>query len=243
MTTVRELEAFIDKEVSLAEEKKIREAILNDPALAIEYKIRTEINHAINDREFARLIHLLNRQYETSHPVKSEEFQKVEWLKRWQLIAAAITLILLVSGLWFGISMKSASTERLVSRYYKPAQPIDRTGNSSDNEVLQTAFNYYRQNDFKQALNYFLILQNHVTARFYRGICYTELRNYDSAIDEFSHVIEDNMNLFSEQAEWYIGLVYLMKNQKKEARFRFKRIADSESYYSGQAKELLLYLK
>ena len=69
-----------------------------------------------------------------------------------------------------------------------------------------------------------------------------DLEKFDNAIESFNFVIEDKDNLFIEQAEWYLGLIYLMDNQKKNAVEQFEIIAESDSYYAKQAGDILQYL-
>jgi hypothetical protein len=45
-----------------------------------------------------------------------------------------------------------------------------------------------------------------------------------------------------EQADWYLGLIYLMNNQRQKAIAQFEYIADGESYYASQANEIIKYL-
>ena len=111
------------------------------------------------------------------------------------------------------------------------------------NSALNEAFAYYKIKDYNNALSYFNSLENQITARFYSGICYIELENYDKAIESFEFVIEDNDNLFIEQADWYLGLIYLMDNQKSEAIMQFEKISASDSYYVKQANDILIYMK
>ena len=112
----------------------------------------------------------------------------------------------------------------------------------NSDEAFREAFQFYQQNDFKNALKYFNALDNQITAKFYSGICYIELEQFNYAIESFEFVINDRDNLFVEQAEWYMGLIYLMNNQKGEAISQFNKISTSESYYANQAKEILKYL-
>jgi tetratricopeptide (TPR) repeat protein len=161
------------------------------------------------------------------------------------LVAATIALILVAAGVWFFISNKTSFTEQLASKYYKPAYPIlqIRSGEVDAEEGLKAAFKLYKENDFKNALKCFKTLETQPAARFYSAICYIELGRYDDAIDVLEKVVEADNNLFVEQAEWYIGLIYLMNNQKKDAVRQFTGISDSSySYFREDASDILKYL-
>ena len=55
-------------------------------------------------------------------------------------------------------------------------------------------------------------------------------------------MVYDKDNLFVEQADWYLGLIYLMNNQKSKAIDQFNKISNSDSFYSDQAIDILKYL-
>lgn len=166
-------------------------------------------------------------------------------LKTWHLVVVSFILLFIAGGyLWYILSDNPYSTEKLVAKYYKRAHPIlqVRSVEINANDVLNNAFRHYKQNDFNNALRYFNTLDNQITARFYSGICYIELEKFDIAMESFNYVIENKDNLFIEQAEWYLGLIYMMNNQKKNAIEQFEIIAGSDSYYAKQSGDILHYL-
>ena len=205
--------------------------------------MRMEVNNAIRDKNFTEFKDLLRTQFKQQSSPTSINFQK-DILKTWHLAAASFALIVVVGGLWYILSNKPYSTERLVTKYYKPAKSIlqYRSLELNSDDALKEAFNFYQQNDYVNALKYFNSLDNQITAKFYSGICYIELEQFDDALESFEFVINDKDNLFVEQAEWYLGLIYLMNNQKSQALVQFGKIAESSSYYAAQAKEILKYL-
>ena len=236
-------EDYIDGNLSKEEIQSILNQQEFDPEVDEELFLRGEINDALRDKSFQDLRTLLRTQLDSNSPEVRLAAQR-DILKTWHLAAASFALILVVGGLWYILSNKPYSTERLVSKYYKPAHPIlqVRSVELSNDDALKEAFSFYQQNDFANALKYFNTLENQITAKFYSGVCYIELEQFDKAILSFEYVINDKDNLFVEQAEWYLGLIYLMNNQKGQALDQFKKIAGSQSYYSNQAEEILKYL-
>ena len=215
-----------------------------DKELSREIDLRFEVNELIKDKGFFELREKLdlkrNESYINSSVIK---FRK-DLFKTWHFAAASFALILVVGGLWYILSNKPYSTEKLVSKYYKPAHPLlqVRSAEIKTDDALATAFRYYKENDFTSAIKYFNSLENQVTAKFYSGICFIELEKYDQAIESFAAIVNDNDNLFVEQANWYLGLIYLMDNQKSKAIEQFNKISKEESFYSAQASEILKYL-
>ncbi len=230
---------IIDKELILFLKEK--EA---DTELAKEIEFRLEVNEAIRDKDLLELRDKLEQQKgQNSVGYPFSHFRK-DLLKTWHLAAASFALILVVGGLWYILSNKPYSTEKLVTKYYKPAHPIlqIRSAEANGDNTLNEAFKFYKLNDYSNALNYFVKLENQITARFYSGICYIELEEFNKAIESFNFVVYDKDNLFVEQADWYLGLIYLMNNQKSKAVDQFNKISASESFYSDQADDILKYL-
>lgn len=238
------IEEYLDGNLSDKELQDFLKLRAGDPGFSAEIFLRAEINEAIKDKNFIEFRKLLDENTKQTNPSFTKLSFQRELLRTWHLAAASFSLILVVGGLWYILSNKPFSTERLVSKYYKPAHPIlqVRSVEANTDDALKEAFNFYQQNDYTSALKYFNSLENQITAKFYSGVCYIELEQYNKAITSFEFVINDKDNLFVEQAEWYLGLIYLMNNQKGQAVSQFKKISSSESYYSNQAIEILKYL-
>ena len=238
------IEEFIDNTLSVEQLTEILEDMKSNKSIDLEVKLRKEINEALVDKSFIEFRDLLNQNMSKHlNELPSLSIRK-EVLKTWHMAAASFALILVVGGLWYILSNNSYSTDRLVSKYYQPAHPINqfRSVEFNSDDALKEAFSFYQQNDYKNALKYFNSIENQITAKFYSGVCYIELEQYDEAISSFNFVINDKDNLFVEQAEWYLGLIYLMDDQKNQALEQFEKISDSESYYADQAKGILRYL-
>ncbi|MEZ5083843.1 MAG: hypothetical protein R2750_10400 [Bacteroidales bacterium] len=238
------IEEFIDGNLKGEELKNFQNQMVIDPELARDVELSFEINKALMDKNYIDLRLKLDNQRKSNSTSTTVLNIQRDLFKIWHLAAASFALLLVVGGLWYILSNKPFSTERLVSKYYKPAHPIGqfRSFDINSDDAFREAFNFYQQNDYKNALKYFTTLENQITANFYSGICYIELEQFNKAITSFEYVINDKDNLFVEQAEWYLGLIYLMNNQKEEALSQFTYISKSDSYYASQAKEILKYL-
>lgn len=239
------IEEFIDGNLT---DKEHQEFIIlkdTDPDFNKDIVFRAEINNSIRDINYMELRELLNDNNKIQDLTSKKNKSQQKILKTWLFAAASFSLILVVSGLWFILSNKPFSNEnQLVSKYYKPVHPIMLVRsvevNTDNNSIID--FNLIQQNDWTNALKYFKSLDNQITAKFYSGVCYIELKQYSEAIESFEFIINDNDNLFVEQAKWYLGLIYLMNNQKNQAIDQFERISYSSSFYSNKAKEILKYI-
>ncbi len=238
------LEDFLDGNLSNEELELLLKELETNKELSSEMLLRLEVNQLIKDKGFLELqskLHLLMNSNGDNNTMLN---LGREFLKTWHLAAASFALVLVVGGLWYILSNKPQSTEQLVNKYYKPAHPIlqIRSVEASKENAMDQAFKFYRENNFNSALTYFKTLENQITAKFYSGVCLIELQQYSQAIESFVFVINDNDNLFVEQSEWYLGLIYLMDNQKYSAIKQFEKISSENSFYSAQANEILKYL-
>ena len=235
------IEDFLDGKLN---ENEIREMIKlknSDNTFSKEFDLRKEINETLLDKDLQDLRSKLDHQ--TKRSSKFYPFGNIG--KSWHFAAASFALLIASGGLWYILSNGPMSTDKLVSKYYKPDNPMKqvRSAEVSSSDILQDAFNFYKQNDYENALLYFSELDNQITAKFYSGICYIELNDYDKAINSFEFVVNDDDNLFIEQAEWYLGLIYLMNNQKDQAIKQLSNIANGQSHYAPKAKEVLKFIK
>jgi tetratricopeptide (TPR) repeat protein len=239
------IEDYLDGKLSKSEIKDLLKKKNADQDFADEFDLRKEINETLIDHDLNDLRSKLNRQ--TNRTIKLYPFGNIgrEAIKTWHLAAASFALVIASGGLWYILSNGSMSTDKLVSKYYEPATPLKqyRSVEKPSNDLMQDAFDFYKQSDYENALIYFSQLENQITGKFYSGICYIELNNYDQAINSFKYVVNDNDNLLIEPAEWYLGLIYLMNNQKDNAIVQLTGISESKSIYAEKAKEVLKYIK
>jgi len=244
MDTYKYIEDYIDGDLNKNELESLLDELNNDKTMVEELNLRSEINNVIHDTGFSELKYILDQQKSTDRQSYASHSIRRDIMKTWHMAAASFALVIVAGGLWYILSNKPYTTEILVGRYYKPAQSIGQVrGQVSGNETLAKAFNFYKQNDYHSALEYFSSLDNQITSKFYSGICLIELKKYDDAIDSFKAVVDDNDNLYVEQSDWYLGLIYLMNNQKKDAIEQFNKISNSDSYYADQAKEIIKYIR
>ncbi len=238
------IEEFIDGILTDKERQEFKARKDTDPGINKDIVFRTEINKAIRDINYMEMHNLLIDQMKSKELISRKIKFQPNIHRIWQIAAAWFLLILVSGGLWFVLSNKSFSKEELVSQYYNPVHPVllVRSVEANTNAPIIEDFHFYQQNDWTNALNYFNSLENKISSHFYSGICYIELKQYDKAIESFEYVINDNDNLYVEQAKWYTGLIYLMNNQKNQAIDQFEKISDSTSFYSNQAKEILKHI-
>ncbi|MEM1136960.1 MAG: tetratricopeptide repeat protein, partial [Bacteroidota bacterium] len=188
-------EAYMRSNKSFAEEVKLQEDII----LGVDY----HFNKQLKDKLKA----VSGRQKENSKQIT---------LKSFILVAASLSAILFV----FFLSNNKTDTESLYNTYYQPyPNIISPTERSANNKEQILAYKLYDQGNYEKAIIAFdeLIAETNknATAKFYQGISYIELENYDLALKSLYEATEGKDRRFIIPAKWYLVLCYL-KTEEKE---------------------------
>ena len=109
--------------------------------------------------------------------------------------------------------------------------------------ILPLALEFYNAHDYKNAA----ILFNKVVesnpkdmqSTLLNGISNFENKEYPEAKQSFGSVIDDNNNLYIDQAEWYLALCYLNTDENDKARQLLETIKKEEGIYKNDAKKIL----
>jgi TolA-binding protein len=110
-------------------------------------------------------------------------------------------------------------------------------------EYIDKTMEIFSKGNNKKALARFQIIldtyPDDVNANFYAGLCYYNLKEFSSAISSFAKCNDTKFTNFNEEAEWYTAKSYLANGQKAEAKALFTQIANSNGYYTAQAKKIV----
>lgn len=97
--------------------------------------------------------------------------------------------------------------------------------------------------NYKQALSRYLkILESYpddVNALFYSGLCYFNLNEHASAIEQFHQCLRSTFDNFYEESEWLLAKSYAADGQEKKATAVYELIVSKKGYYAAQAKKML----
>lgn len=209
--------------------------------------IKNIINSGFPDSELYNAISDENKLAlrETLNAVHNKEVQNNYMISifSWkvQSIAASIAVFLLV-GASFLFNMNDPLTnQELFGQYYTTESSIlnVRSGNTADFSPLNEGMQYFEQKNYNKALNAFKLDADNVVVKLYSGFSYMELQQYDQAISEFEDIIDQNDNLFIDQAEWNLGLCYIITNNTDQAKETLTKITNSNTIYNIRAQQLL----
>jgi len=235
-----QIDRFVIGKLEDAELWEFQREMENDPKLAAEVKLRAEIYTSLADKQTIEL-------RESIITLKNEMKPKKLFLHSWKLraVAAGVAILLLVGAGLTSSLFKSIDNQELYTAYFNPESSLLslRSGSFSDNTSLNLGMLSYDQGQYDESIEIFKLIPDNVVARLYGGLAYMNLKNYPAAISEFNHVLTHGDNLFTDQAEWNIGLSYLADNKISKAKETFSSITNKKGAYQQKATELIEELK
>ena len=208
---------------------EINESILEQDVM----NLRASLDNVINgDKKDTKIRQLIPSRFNT---------------KTSKLVGAAASVAAVISVGAMTMSQEKTSAEELYKKAYKPyeATGLYRSAVSVTPEMV--GIDFYNEQNYTGALGKFKEVLNgnpeHPMCNFYSGLCFQQLGDYEKAITAFQKVIDEQDNLFVEQAEWYKALSQLQTKDLKKAYQSFNLIVNNKGYYSNDAKEILKKLK
>jgi len=238
------IENYLSGNAGKAEKAWLLDEMKKDPGLAREVSLRKKTNEILERKE---IIDLRSKLAAVEMKKRSGETLR-RAAARTARYAAAIALIALIStAVYFSVRQTSSGDlyQKYYSRYELPGavRSVAGTGNS----LMDKAIASYTMKDYQEAIGYLEQListeEDNMESFFMHGMANMEVRNYPVASRSFNKVLENDNNLYLEDAAWYLGLCYMMNGEKEKAVSQFSAIADSKSRYSRQAARLTRRLR
>ncbi|MGB8357162.1 MAG: tetratricopeptide repeat protein [Bacteroidales bacterium] len=238
------IENYLSGITGKAEEAWLKEEIRKDPALAREVNLRRRTNEILADRNIIDLrtkLGAIEMKKRYSGTVRRTAIRAASY-------AAAVLLVLLISSALY-FAFRPGSNETLFNKYYARYESPGnvRSVVSSGNSLMENAIASYSAKEYDKAIEYLQQVigtgQADMETVFMHGVASMEVRNYPVASGSFTKVIENNDNLYLEDAAWYLGLCYMKTGDSEKALNQFKAIAASKSRYSKEAAKLARRLK
>jgi len=246
--SIEELESYINSEFSDEELASFEAELTSNQKLQVEIDLIKNIDLALNETD---VMQLRSKLQSIATEIASDKQTERSFAGRFKAkrivlstVAASLILLLGITGI-----MSRQSQNDIYQKFYTKyeATGIVRSANITENKTLTEALQKYNDQDYNAALDLFSEIiardQNNMVGHFYAGVSLQETAKYQDAIKEYETVIIDKDNLFTEQAQWYIGLCYLQTNENKKAYQQFKKIAKNEGYYQQKAQAILNKIK
>jgi tetratricopeptide (TPR) repeat protein len=141
------------------------------------------------------------------------------------------------------------TNDELINKYGISFEGVYASRSTTDNvnDDYTKGVDYYNIHDFENARRYFSKIikadPENMASTMYCGTSNFELKNYPTASEMFNKIINNNDNLFIEDAELYLALCYIQTDDNKKAIDLLKQIKDSRSIYRKDAANILRHIK
>jgi len=238
---------YLEGGLSAETRKAFEEEMGRDEFLRREVELHRGIDAALSESDVLQLRGKLKSIHrDVTHPAKETRILRLK--PRQAVYAVAAVALLLVASAWLFqiLNTPSLSTDDLYAMYYQPddAVMIMRSGSEGqDQGLLMEALKKYEEQDYEGALQLFKKDNSNVMVHFYSGLAYMEIERFNEAINSFQTILDDNENLFVEQAQWYQGLCYLKTGRTDRAREALNSLNLEDNPYRTKAEFILRNLK
>lgn len=231
------IERYLDGQLKDGELWEFKIELEKNPELVKQVKLQKEINETLSDTNKLRLRKQLNSTYNKT--------QRLQVVYQWKYqIAAAITILMLIGG---GLSLDIINSGSSVDNYtlyqenFNPDNSLFtvRASNSTLNENIEIAIEAYNNEEYLEAIKILQSEKNNMAAKLYCGFSFMKLSDFNNAINSFNIIIEDNNNLFIDQAEYNLALCYLAKDNSEEAIKILNNIINKQTVYSKKSKDII----
>jgi tetratricopeptide (TPR) repeat protein len=239
------IERYNAGEMNEAEKTWFQKELSGNLKLREEVDLRRKTDMVLKNRDVIQLrtkLAEIEKKRAAAMPVKNNR-------KNITLRYAAVIAGLIILGSLALFNGRNMTADDIFNRYYKPYDiaSVSRSLNVASNSDYSTAIEYYNVHDYRNAALYFSKVlssdSRYMESTMLYGIANFEEKNYPVAKQSFRKVIDNNDNLFLEDAQWYLALCYLKTDEKAKAVDQLTLINNSGSLYSNNARKILRKLK
>ena len=228
------IERFFEGLLTEAEQDEFDHLFSKDPEFRREVEFQKGLKEIISHHERSKL----------KKQLRSIENGQRTPVKRQWWIAAAVTLLVLLSGIWYSQNQKQ-EPETLFATYFEPYRnvilPIERNGETIDPKAR--AFYAYEQGNYEEALKAFTGLapeDKDPAVIFFIANTHLALNQSDLAIE----LLEANLNKIDSLQDrhlWYLAMAYLNKGDQNNAISQLEALLDlsGDSFKQKEARLIL----
>lgn len=161
-----------------------------------------------------------------------------------------VTSIAALFALLFSLNIyhNNRMMDNMFTTYYTPLeydQELVSRGNDSISPELMSAMDSYYEGLYEEALQKLNVIQD-IDRNFliYKAICFIETKQIPEAIELLTQLVNDGEGTeYWQQANWYLAISYLSRHEKNKAIELFGKIAKTNGFFKGQAKNIIDFLR
>jgi len=239
----RFIERFLKDEMSLEERNWFEKEIEGNHALKNEIEFRRQVESVLSDKDMIELKAQLDQIHQEIYEVTEKGKGTIRKIYQ-RVYVAAGSLVIFALLLAVFITNRNYSNEKLIDLYYQPAKvSVNFRAGIPGQDKLAKAMQLYESKQFDKAIILFeSVLKedgSKIGLNLYSGISYMELEKYSDANKKFQNILDNKPNAFVESATWYLGMCYILIDERDKAADQFEILANREGYYQNNAKNIL----
>jgi tetratricopeptide (TPR) repeat protein len=235
------IERYNCGEMSESEKTWFEKELVGNEKLRDEVQLRKKTDNILRNQDVLSLRSKLSRIEMERKAVKpTPRFSRGKVFK-----SAAVITILLVLGSIAVLNRGNLSTDELLKPFDKLYQPSagQRSLQINNNEDFIQGLDYFNTSDYRNAAIYFTKVveanPKDMAANLLNGISNYQDTQYADAKESFVKVIDDNKNLYIDQAQWYLALCYIRTDERDKAVRLLEAIKNEDGYFSKNASKML----
>lgn len=221
-------ERFIEKQLNEDELKAFNSKLNLDIQFKKEFEAYNEINTTLQNQKIREFRTMIKDIHENEFGSK-----KKRKIQMYRYAAAASFLILVVIGfLLWNTNYSKSNKNDIFSTYYADLH----ISKSEADKIYLNAANAYKNKEFESATNLFSQLSvkepENEAFQFYLAMSYLGKGDMQNAQEIFEKQYQQKSSLFTDNIQWYLGVVYYKTKQYKKALELFTTIANNPKHYN-----------
>jgi tetratricopeptide (TPR) repeat protein len=239
------IERHIAGEMSSSEKEWFLKELDGNEKLRKEVSLRKKVDEVLLEQSAETLRKkLVKIEGQRKMPINKKSRKRVAYIQ----YAAVITILILIGGMTL-FSGRDMNSDEIINQYYYTYEPASsqRAGGSATNNDFTLALEFYNKQEYeKAAIMFNKVLESNpqdMQSVLLRGVSNFEEKKYPDAKQSFVTVINDNNNLFIENAKWYLALCYVKTEETDKAVNQLEMIRNEGGIYSKDAKKIIRKLK
>lgn len=242
-STYEQIEAFLAGELRGEALQAFEERLSADADFRQEVELHRQLADATGGEQFHAFRAVLKETDAAWQPNQNKaQGGKVRILSNWQLGLIAAGFILLFSMIWLLLNPQAPSPEDLFATHFQPYEMVltQRSTQADRPEALDAAIAAYANEQYDEAEKLFQQLAESAPDQpiYQLYACVSALaENRNEAAISCFEKLHANPKL-TEQAQWYLGLAHLQRNDPEAAKAAFLEIREG-TYQFDAAQEIL----
>ncbi|MBN2633363.1 MAG: tetratricopeptide repeat protein [Bacteroidales bacterium] len=239
------IERYNSGEMNETEKEWFLREIEGNKLLRDEVELRAKTDRVLNETSVLRMrnkLHAIEMQ-RSAPPIRTvrRKHSPIRY-------AAAVGAVIVAVSIFLA-GNRTLPADELIDRYHKPYETIAsaRSFSDSPDRDYLTALDYFNIHDYGNAADYFLKVidkaPGDMESTYLYGVSSFEEENFPVASNSFNKVIDNNDNLYIEDAQWYLAMCYLKTDETDKAVEQLSIISKTESLYRKQARKILKHIK